>query len=228
MPTSSATATPSPTVSGTDLLFADGFESGTLSAWSSSSTDGGDLSVNASAALVDSFGLQAVLDDNNAIFVTDETPGSERRYRVRFYFDPNSISMTNGDGHYLLQGFTITGTTQIVVLQVELRFSAPNYQVRVQAFNDNKGTVTTAWFDLTDAAHVLEVDWRAATTIGTNDGGLIFWLDGLQQVALNGFDNDTRRIDRVRLGAVAGIDSGTRGAYFFDAFEARWQSYIGP
>jgi len=33
-------------------------------------------------------------------------------------------------------------------------------------------------------------------------------------------DNDTRRIDRVRLGAVAGIDSGTRGSYFFDAFQA--------
>jgi hypothetical protein len=30
------------------------------------------------------------------------------------------------------------------------------------------------------------------------------------------------------LGAVAGIDSGTRGTIFFDAFESRRQSYIGP
>ncbi len=41
-------------------------------------------------------------------------------------------------------------------------------------------------------------------------------------------DNDTRRIDRVRLGAVAGIDTGTRGTYYFDAFESRRQTAIGP
>jgi hypothetical protein len=41
-------------------------------------------------------------------------------------------------------------------------------------------------------------------------------------------DNDTRRIDRVRLGALTGIDTGTRGTYYFDAFESRRQNYIGP
>jgi len=40
-------------------------------------------------------------------------------------------------------------------------------------------------------------------------------------------DNDTRRIDRARLGALTGIDTGTRGTYFFDAFESRQQNYIG-
>jgi hypothetical protein len=30
------------------------------------------------------------------------------------------------------------------------------------------------------------------------------------------------------LGAVAGIDAGTRGTYYFDAFESRRQNYIGP
>jgi len=47
-------------------------------------------------------------------------------------------------------------------------------------------------------------------------------------VDLTGVDNDTRRIDRIRLGALTGIDIGTRGAYYFDAFESRRQSYIGP
>jgi len=41
-------------------------------------------------------------------------------------------------------------------------------------------------------------------------------------------DNDTRRIDRVRLGAITGIDAGTRGTYYFDAFMSRRQTYIGP
>ena len=41
-------------------------------------------------------------------------------------------------------------------------------------------------------------------------------------------DNDTRRIDGVQLGAVSGIDKGTRGTYYFDAFESQRQTYIGP
>jgi hypothetical protein len=41
-------------------------------------------------------------------------------------------------------------------------------------------------------------------------------------------DNDTRRIDRIRLGAVSGLDSGTSGIYYFDAFESHRQTYIGP
>jgi hypothetical protein len=60
-----------------------------------------------------------------------------------------------------------------------------------------------------------------------NDGALNFWVDGVQRASMTGVDNDTRRIDRVRLGAIAGIDSGTRGAYFFDAFESRRSGYIG-
>ena len=40
-----------------------------------------------------------------------------------------------------------------------------------------------------------------------------------QQADLSGVDNDTWRIDRARLGALTGIDTGTRGTYYFDAFE---------
>jgi hypothetical protein len=35
-------------------------------------------------------------------------------------------------------------------------------------------------------------------------------------------------MDRARLGALAGMDVGTSGTYYFDAFESRRQSYIGP
>jgi hypothetical protein len=74
----------------------------------------------------------------------------------------------------------------------------------------------------------MELDWRAATAAGANDGGLTLWLDGQQRANLTSINNDARRIDRVRLGAVIGIDSGTRGTYYFDAFESRRGTYIGP
>jgi hypothetical protein len=195
-------------------------------AWSSSIVDGGDLSVSPSAALIGNEGLQALIDDNNPLVVIDESPALETRYRVRFYFDPNSIPMAIGDAHLILLGTSGGGTIQ--VLQLELRFQATGYELRALLVNDAKGWTSTSWIPLGDAPHALELDWRAATAAGANNGGLTFWIDGVQQADLTGVDNDTRRIDQVRLGAVSGVDNGTRGTYFFDAFESRRSTFIGP
>jgi len=40
--------------------------------------------------------------------------------------------------------------------------------------------------------------------------------------------NDGLRVDLVRLGAVAGLDSGTLGSMYFDALESRRETHIGP
>jgi hypothetical protein len=227
-PTKTNTPGPGPTATNTppttDLIFSDGFESGNFSAWSSNVNDSGDLSVTAAAALIDTRGMQAVIDDNNSIFVTDETPNTEPRYRARFYFDPNSISMAGGDNHFIFQGYA--GTT--AVLRVQFRFSSGNYQIRAALRADGSGWTNTSWFTISDAIHFIELDWRAATGAGANNGGLTLWIDNAQQANLANIDNDTRRIDRVQLGAVSGIDAGTRGTYYFDAFESRRQSFIGP
>jgi uncharacterized protein YjiK len=224
-PSPGPSPTPSPTPSSSDVIFADSFESGNLLAWSARAIDSGDLSVSPAAALVGGNGMQAVLDDNVAIHVTDDRPVAEPRYRARFYFDPNAIVMTSGDTHFILQGFM--GTSPIV-LRVEFRFSNGAYQLRAASLDDATTWTNSSWFTITDAAHFVEVDWRAATAAGANNGGITLWIDGIQRASLTTVDNDTRRIDRVRLGAVAGIDTGTRGTYYFDAFESRRQTIIGP
>jgi hypothetical protein len=94
--------------------------------------------------------------------------------------------------------------------------------------NDKSGWSNSTWLTISDAPHSIELDWRAATAAGANNGGLTLWIEGVQQASLTGIDNDTRRIDRVRLGPVSGLDSGTRGTYYLDAFESRKQTYIGP
>lgn len=222
--TTTPTSTNTPSIGGPDLIFGDGFEGGNLSAWSSSNIDAGDLSVSPSAALVGSQGMQALIDDSTAMYVTDDRPNAEPRYRARFYFDPNSISMADGDAHILFRGYS--GST--IVLRVEFGFSAAGYQLRTAFLNDGTTWTENDWFPLTDTPHSIEFDWRAATGEGANNGALTVWIDGVQQADLTGIDNDTRRIDRIWLGAVAGIDAGTRGTYYFDAFESRRQSYIGP
>jgi hypothetical protein len=208
-----------------DLIFADGFESGNLSAWSASVTDGGDLNVSADAALIGAQGLRTVLDDSRAIYVTDNRPDAETGYGVQFYFDPNTIRMSSGNSHALLHGYTGTST---LVLRLQFRFSGGGYQLRAGLRDDSGNWVNTAWAPASDSPHDIELTWRASAGSTANNGGLTLWIDGAQTGNLTGINNDTRRIDRVRLGAVSGIDTGTRGSYYFDAFESHRISFLGP
>ena len=224
-PSPTNTIMPSHTPSVSDLIFANGFESGNLSAWTSNANDLGDLSASAVSALIGAQGMQAMLDDNNSIYVTDDSPNAEPRYRMRFYFDPNSIPMLSGDTHFIFKGFMGTSTE---VLRLEFRRSGGLYQLRIAALDDGSTWTNSNWFTISDTSHFIELDWRSSMAVGANNGGLTFWIDGTQQADLIGVDNDTRRIDRGRLGALAGVDNGTRGTYYFDAFESRRQNYIGP
>jgi hypothetical protein len=220
--TSTPSLTPTPVI---DPIFSDGFESSDVSAWSSSVIDGGDLSVSSASALVGNYGLQAVINDNNPIYLTDNSPNAEPRYRARFYFDPNSISMVDKDAFFILYGY---GSDSAPALRVEFRIWKRNYQLRAALRNDGNGWANSNWTDVSDMPHVVEFDWSAATAVGANNGSLALWIDGVQTANLNNIDNDTRRIDYVQMGAVADIDAGTRGTLSLDAFESRRLSYIGP
>ena len=100
--------------------------------------------------------------------------------------------------------------------------------MRPALVNDGTTWTNSSWFTITDWPHYLEIDWKASTAVGANNGGLTFWIDGVQKANLTGIDNDTRKIDQARLGAVNGIDSGTRGTYYFDDFVSTRTTYIGP
>ena len=209
-----------------DLIFEDGFESGGFGRWTSTSTlDGGDLSVNATAALVGTRGMNVLIDDTVALYVTDDTPNAEPRYRARFKFDPNTLVLPNQQAHYIFYGYT---GASMVVLRLEFRNYNGAYQVRTDLRNDGGAWTASSWYAITDAPHTLEFDWRAATALGANNGGLTLWIDGTQKSAITGIDNDTLRIDRIRLGAIAGLDVGTQGSYYFDGFKSTRQNYIGP
>jgi hypothetical protein len=232
-PTSTAspvgTSTPTPTTApASDAIFADGFESGNLSAWSSSNTNNGALSVSPQAAMLGSYGLQVVINSTSSIYASYNLPSSEPQYRARFYFDPNSIAMTDANAHYLCIGYDAVATTASAVFNLDFRYSAGAYQVRLRQQDDSQATVSTPWVTITDAPHVVELQWWAATSAGANNGGIALWVDGVQTGSLSNLDNDTRRIERVRLGAASSVDAGTVGTYYIDAFESRRQTYIGP
>ena len=211
--------------SGVVGIFADGFESGDLSAWSSAQTDLGDLRVTTEAAIGGSYGLQAVLDDNRSIYVVDETPAMEDAYQVRFYFDPNSISMASGNAHVLFLAMNASGQASF---RTELRSFQGDYQIRDVALQDNGAQIYTDWVPLTDELHSLETRGQVASGTDVGDGTLRLWLDGEPRADISDLDNDTRGVDKVRWGAVSGVDTGTRGTYYFDAFVSTAGQAIGP
>ncbi len=200
---------------GPQLIFSDGFEAGNLSAWTAAVADGTDLSAASAAALTGSYGLRVVIDDNTSIYLTDDSPAAERHYTANFRFDPNSISMRSGNAHYLFYGYTGAST---IVTRIELRYSSGNYELRANIRNDGSTWYNTAWITISDAPHQIALEWRAATAAGANNGLVSLSVDGGTPVSLTTIDNDTRRIDRIRLGPVGGLDSGTRGTYYLDEF----------
>lgn len=214
--TPAPTNTPGSTTSGPDAIFANGFESGNFSGWTS--TNGANLSVNPNAALAGSYGMQVAINGTTGIYVRDDSPAAEFRYRARFYFNPNSISMATGDYTYPLEG---RDTANNIVLRVQFKRSSTGYQLAARAYDSVLANwVSTPLVNISNAMHVVELDWG-------NDGHLNFWVDGAQQGSLTGINNAIYNIDSVRLGATY-ITASVAGSYYIDAFESRRQTYIGP
>jgi uncharacterized protein YjiK len=217
--TPASTSTATPTSSVPDLIFKDGFESGNFSAWSANSNNGGNLSVSAGAALEGNYGLQASFTNTANMLVRNDSPTAETRYRARFYFNPNSISMATGDNITLLQALEAGGK---IVLSIQFNRSSTDYQLRARFLGSGSTVlVNTPYFSISNAVHTVEVDWG-------NDGHLTFWIDGVQQADLTGINNSIYTIETVRLGAPNMSITGTSGSFYIDGFESRRFTYIGP
>jgi hypothetical protein len=216
--TPTPTNTPTPTLTpATDLIFANGFESGDFSAWSAEVDSEGDLNISAAAALVGVNGMAALIDNTTSMYIRDDTPTNEPRYRARFYFDPNSITMANGNTHRIM----VARNASVDLVRLEFRRANLNYQVRAIIRTDAGSYIGTSWYTITDAPHPIEIDWQAATSAGANNGSLSLWIDDTPSQTLSGIDNDTHRVEQARLGPLQGIDTGTSGSEYFDAFESR-------
>jgi hypothetical protein len=109
---------------------------------------------------------------------------------------------------------------------IRMRRSGGVYQIQAGA-RDNTTWQLTAWYQVSNARHFVEIDWRAATTASPNSGFLYLYLNGTLRTSL-ALSNNNWLVARERMGVVAGIDAGTRGVMYFDHFESRNSTYIGP
>jgi hypothetical protein len=225
--TSTSISTSTATIPSTgDLIFSDGFENGNVLGWSESVTNSGNLSVQPNAALVGNLGLSVNIVNNTSMYLTDNTQNAETHYRARFYFDPNSIVMASGDAHNIFYAYSSSLSTALI--RSACYYSSSQYRINMQVRDDVGTWFRTSAVVLSDAPHVIEIEWQAASAASANDGKFTFWVDGTLVSSITGLDNDLRKLDTIRLGSSAGIDTGTRGVYYLDAFDSRHFSYIGP
>ena len=212
-----------------DVVFSETFDSGTMAAWSSAATGGGDLTVTPGAALGGTaFGLQAVVNDTTGLFVHDDAPQDENRYRARFYFDPNGFDPGVAQAHLrtrIFIGFEEAPNRRLFA--IVLRLQNGQYALMGRARRDDNGQTNTGFFPISDAPHWIELDWRRASGPDALDGSFQMWIDGVSVSTLTGLDNSLSALDFVRMGALS-VKSGANGTMYYDEFVARRDMFIGP
>lgn len=188
---------------------------GNLDDYSSTVTDGGDLSAAVAAALASTaYGLNCLIDDTTAIYgVKTFTQLTATQYRYRLYVDPNSLTMADEDQFTCCVIAQATNSRSVVNLRYTV---ADGYQIRT-AFETDGGTQQSNWFDVNDAEHYVEVRVVYASSAVASNGTVDLWIDGVNVQQATGLDiYDISKPDRAYLGAVAGLDAGTSGTLYLD------------
>jgi hypothetical protein len=210
-----------------DLIFADDFESGDLSAWSSASTDGTDLAVTGAAALNGTTqGLRALVNDTNSLFVEDDTPASETRYRARFYFDPNGFDPGEAQNHLRVRLLLAQDNLNQRLITIVLKRSGGQYSVEGRVRLNDGTRVDTPFFNITDAPHAIEFDWQRAGSAETADGTFELFIDGVSVATLSALDDGGSAVEYVRMGLFS-VKTGAAGTMYFDEFVSRRRTFIG-
>ena len=211
-----------------DRIFEDGFESADLTRWSSASTDGLDLSVSGAGAMAGTTaGLQAFVNDTNALFVQDDSPDAENRYRARFYFDTNGFDPGEAQSHFRTRIFIAFDPTGLRLITLVLKRQGGAYSIEGRVRLDDGTRADTGFFPITDGPHFFELDWIRASGPAANDGFFTLRIDNTPVSGLTFLNNDASPVDFVRMGALS-IKTGAAGTLYYDQFESRRQVLIGP
>jgi hypothetical protein len=213
-----------------DRIFVDGFNANSLGAWGVTQTDGGDLYTQSWAAMRGSgYGLVANVDDTTSLFVQDNHPSNQSRYRARFYLHPYTFNPGESLNHFRTRVFLAFDEvpTQKRVMAIVLKRQGGVYSLAVRVRRDDNVQVDTSFFPLSVAAHSIEIDWQRATGPGANNGALRVWIDDVLKQTLSGIDNDQLGIDSVRMGALS-LKGGAGGQLLFDELESRSLTAVGP
>ena len=208
-------------------LFADGWASGGLSAWTAAvQVGGGSLAADPAAATGDSFGLRVDLDASSKnLYVRDDSPDDETHYWAAFDFVP----VTAGPGTPVNGNFPIFdgyhGNDVAFTLNLEPPDgSTHDHRLSLWVRESSGGWRFGSWVDVANAPNALLLEWWAASAHGRGDGGARLWVNGQLMTEHLGVDNSDKKVSSVRLGAVYG-PVGMPRTLDFDGFDS-WRGHL--
>jgi len=203
-----------------------------LSEFDATVTDGGDLSWAAAAAMAGSNGGMSILIDDATAIYGQINAADKKELGYRFYFNPNTLAMANGDDFYLCVD---SGNADF---QLRVQKIAGVYSLYGRVNDDsgvgiyvNTGTIVISFGAVT---HWIEVHQKRSTGVGANNGYMRIWLDKnlplpAADASVENVDDDTRDYDNFLIGAAGSIEAGTLGTFYIDEIILRDDAVeIGP
>lgn len=194
--------------------------------WDAVTDAGGNLNPTVNASLESACGLEVMLDNAYPAYVEDKTPGTltaptVTQYLARFYFAHNDLVLGAGEELVLFGGYSLADNSLFQVVLLEDNGAS---KIKLVAFGNAGVQVSSMDHEvvLPDGWRALEVEWKAATGVGSRDGFMNLKVDGVAAVGLQnltGLNNDTHVLHSVRLGVLnGGVLPASSGNVKFDAF----------
>jgi hypothetical protein len=191
-------------------LFADGFDAGTLAAWTGGTVPtipGTRLQVQAAAAAAGGFGL--AVSGSGTTQATVQTPAvapAASSYHARFALHPNTLRTTGTSGRTGI--FTgMSGATQSFQVQYQRASAGAPPQVRL-FFSSTK---VTPWVTVNSGWNSIQVDWVASKT-----ATLTLTVNGVATTVVAA-NTKTQAITAAQLG-LKGASGSVTGTAWFDTF----------
>lgn len=183
----------------------------------------GDLAVVSGQPFAGRFSLAVTVDDGDRVYLRDDSPQDLDTYRARFLWQPEGLTMAEGDQVTLLSGFTETPSSlRIVTLNLRRGEDFLEQQLQLKARNDDGLWRVTPWIRVLPGGdpRSVTVEWRRSSALAVQDGSIRLWIDDILHAELDGLDNSSRTLDRIHFGMVSTPPPGTRGVLRFDSFES--------
>lgn len=198
-------------------IFADGFDLGSLAAWSART---GAVSATAAAGIpAGTTGLQVTMPGggaNRASYLTDSSPTVESGYFAKFQMNANTLT-SGPNSATVLTLFQARSATGAQVFTLQTRRAANVPQIRTVLSQAGAAAVTGAWVNLGSGPHTIELAWNSGPATGVGAGSLGLKVDGLVVSTLAG-NTTGLRIETAWIGVTAGFTNATTGVMYVDSF----------
>jgi hypothetical protein len=175
--------------------------------------------------------LSINLDGSNTnVYVETQHPNNEKHYRLRFWVNPHTVNLDANKSIRLgaLNGQDPAGGQHTIIF---LKRNDADSSWRINTWyktDTNPFVAGPGVFIVSQAAQnqwrQVEIDWKAATAPGANNGQVRIQRTAPTTSSVTGpqnLDNDTHEVDDSRYGCIAGSGvNANSGAVLFDEFES--------